>query len=130
MAAPTVKKTKKPKPPRRPVEKIAENLVDAEATGAHVTMEWRGHTFLIDLQQIRFGRAAFAFRQVDNESLPLMSRVTALVDMVEAAFGPEQTAAIVELAPNLFDDHDTYASFWQTFTQAVTGAMPGESSAS
>ncbi|ALG06852.1 hypothetical protein [Kibdelosporangium phytohabitans] len=109
---------------------LGENQVEAEARQGVIAFTWRGVEILVDVTAIEYGRGAFALRLVDNENLPIMTRVNAALDIFEAAIGQEQLAAVVAVAPRLFDDVETLTSFWGEFNKALHGAEPGESSAS
>jgi hypothetical protein len=119
-------------PPRTRTTKktVTRNALEAEATAGLIVFTWRGVDIVADPSKMEFGRAAFALRRVGNNDIPLMTRVNALVDIVEAALGQEQLAAIVEAVPRFFDDIPTMTEFWDVFQAAMTGGTTGESSAS
>ncbi|RSM73451.1 hypothetical protein DMH04_41300 [Kibdelosporangium aridum] len=127
-SAPKKKAATKRKSPS--VKPVAENAVEAEARNGVLPFTWRGIEILVDPVAIEYGRGAFALRRVGNEALPIMTRVNAALDVFEAAIGQDQLAAVVDVAPRLFDDTETLQSFWGAFTEALHGAEPGESSAS
>lgn len=110
----------------------ADNIAQAEAAPHEFTVpfSFRDHEFLIDLLTVQFGRAQFSLRVASNESLPILARVNAAIDVLESAIGQEQLRVAVELAPGLFDVEAVMAEFWGAFLQAIHGATPGESSAS
>lgn len=109
---------------------IASNAVEAEANGLNLAFEWRDVHFVVDVLAVRFGKAAFSLRVVGNESLPLMTRMNAAIEVLESAVGQEQLMKALEVAPDFFDDIDTMKSFWDAYTTAVHGAPSGESQAS
>lgn len=120
-------------PPQPDLAKaVAENIAQAEAEPGKFTVPFtfRGHEFRIDLLTVQFGRAQFGLRVASNESLSILDRVNAAIDVLESAIGQEQLRAAMELAPRLFDDEPTMREFWTAFIEAIHGASPGESSAS
>lgn len=109
---------------------IAANPVEAEANGLNMTFEWRGIHFVVDIQAVKFGKAAFSLRIVGNDVLPLMTRMNAAIEVLESAIGQEQLMKALDVEPDFFDDIDTMKSFWDAYTTAVHGAPSGESQAS
>lgn len=125
-------KTRKKPAPRQPdlSKPIVRTAAEAEAVNANIAFEWRGAHFVIDIVNVQFGRAQFAIRVMGNESLPLMTRMDAMLDVMEAALGQEQLRVALELAPDVFDNEATMKSFWEAYTKAAHGAASGESQAS
>lgn len=111
-------------------KKLADNPTEAQATGAHIVFTWRDIPFVIDPSQVKYGKAAFSLRVVNNESLDIMTRIDAAMGVLEAALGQEQLRLALEAEPDFFDDINVMAEFWDAYTQAAHGAKSGESRAS
>jgi hypothetical protein len=109
---------------------VAENALQAEATGANVAFQWEGTTFVVDLANLQFDKAMFALRVASNDALPVATRMNLMIDVFEVTLGADQLATLYEAAPDMFSNSERQQSFWIAFTQAVTGAAPGESQAS
>lgn len=127
-------KTRNRAKPRRQVPDLSKavtvNPTEAEAAGLNIAFEWRGVPFVVDVQAVKFGKAAFSIRVVNNESLPVMTRMDACMAVLEAAVGQEQLMKALELEPAFFDDITVLTSFWDAYTKAMHGAASGESLAS
>ena len=109
---------------------VAENALQAEATGGCVAFAWEGRSFAVDLASLRLDKAMFALRLAGNDALPVSTRMSLMLDVFEVTLGAEQLAELYEVAPDLFSNAERQQSFWNAFTRAVTGAAPGESLAS
>jgi len=109
---------------------LAPNALAAEAQGRNITFVWRDIEFVVDLQAVKFGKAAFSIRVVNNDTLNVMVRMDAAMAVLEAAVGQEQLMQALAVEPNFFDDIEVIHSFWDAYTTAVYGAASGESQAS
>lgn len=108
------------------------NALQAEAKPDtfDVTATWRGHEVAVNLAGISYGRIAYAARIAGNERQPMYNRVNAMIDVFEGLLGEEATAEIIAAEPRLLDDPAMMTEFWDVLNKAITGAAPGESTAS
>jgi hypothetical protein len=105
-------------------------LAEAQPNQFDVATTWRGHEVSINLADASFGRIAYAARTAANEKAPLYNRVNAMIDVFEGVLGEDQTASIIQAEPRLLDDPALMTEFWEVLNKAITGAKPGESTAS
>lgn len=116
-------KSKKPKLDRP----VTMNPVEAEVADFNVYFTWHGLPITIDVKTLDFPRWAYAVRRVQNENLPMQSRVNAMIDTLEATLGDVQTSDLVDIEPLLLSDEGIMSDFWGAFNKAVHGRLPGES---
>lgn len=117
------KKNKKPNLDRP----VTLNPAEAEAADFNIYFVWRGLPITIDVKTLDFPRWTYAVRRVQNDNLPLQSRVNAMIDTLEATLGDIQTSDLVDVEPALLSDETIMADFWESFNKAVHGRTPGES---
>jgi hypothetical protein len=124
--------TSTPRSGTRKAKQITTNALQAEAQPDQfdIVTTWRGHDLAVNLAGISYGRVAYATRVAGNERLPMFQRVNAMIDVFEGILGEEQAADIIGAEPAILDDAAVMTEFWEVLNQAITGAKPGESTAS
>lgn len=95
-----------------------------------VVATWRGHEFTVNLLGISWGRIAYGARLAANEKRPMYDRVNSMIDLFEGLLGEEQAAEIIQAETAILDDPAVMTEFWDVLSKAITGAAPGESTAS
>lgn len=106
---------------------LTTNPAEAEAADYNIYYSWGGLDLTIDVKTLDFPRWTYALRRVNNNNLPMQSRVNAMIDTLEATLGDIQTSDLIDLNPTLLSDGDLMADFWNSFVKAVHGREPGES---
>lgn len=114
------KKGKSPKPA------VTHNATEAEATGAKLLFEWNEDTYEIDVANLSLGQWTWAHRKVSNENLSVPDRLNALIDMLEAALGQEQTAKLLNKSVAILEDYKVQLLFWTELIRVAQGVTPGE----
>lgn len=102
------------------------NATEAEATGLKLQFDWNGDSYLVDVASLSLGQWTWAHRRVSDESLTLPERLNALIDMIEAALGKEQTGKLLNKSVAILEDSDTQAAFWAALISVTQGVTPGE----
>lgn len=109
---------------------LTQNVAAAETGNANVYFVWNEVDLAIHIADVQMGRWAMATRLVANPALPTVTRINAMCDVFEATLGQEQVAKLLTAYPNILDDAELMASFWDSFIKAAQGLSPGESAAS